>query len=162
MISLIFYSAAAILLIICFIKDRSLVVEVLKRSWKAFIKLLPQVSFVLLLMGFSLSILTPTIISRIIGEDSGLLGVMIAVSMGSITLIPSFISIPLGATLLESGAGLPQVAGFISSLMGVGVITFPMEKKYFGIKFAVIRNMGGLIMSIVFVILIALFLGVSL
>ena len=114
---------------------------------------------VILLMGLSLAVLSPEAISVIIGADSGIHGAVIAIVIGAITLIPSFIAIPLGSTLLVSGAGLPQVSGFISALMGVGIVTYPMEKKFFCRKFALYRNIGALVMTILFVMLVSLILG---
>jgi len=60
--------------------------------------------------------------------------------VGSITLIPGFVAFPLAATLLQRGAGLATIAVFISTLMMVGVVTFPLEKKFFGFKEALWRN----------------------
>ena len=68
--------------------------------------------------------------------------------------MPSIIAFPLGATLLENGAGIQQIAGFISSLMGVGLMSIGMESQYFGIKHAITRNLLALIASIAFVIVI--------
>lgn len=122
-------------------------------------KLLPQMTFILLLVGISLTLLSPQTISAVIGDDSGITGVILAIGTGAISLLPSFIAFPLGATLLEQGAGIAQVAGFISALMGVGIVTFSMEKKFFGTRFALFRNGGSLIMTIIFVVVISLFMG---
>jgi uncharacterized membrane protein YraQ (UPF0718 family) len=152
--AIIFYSVAFILLIYLAIKDIKLAKTVIKKSIKGFLNLLPQMSFLLILMGISLSILTVETISSIIGENSGVMGYVIAIVVGGVSLIPSFITIPLGATLVANGAGLSQAAGFISALMGIGIVTFPMEKKYFGTKFALTRNIGCLFMTIIFIIVI--------
>jgi len=157
--TIIFYGMALFLLIYIGIKDRAMAKGVVVKSLKGFMHLLPQMSFIMLVMGISLAILTPEAISGIIGEDSGFWGYFIAIGIGSVSLIPSFITIPLGATLVENGAGLSQVTGFISALMGVGIVTYPMEKKYFGKKFAIYRNVGCLFMTIVFVVVIHFTLG---
>ncbi|MDC7224450.1 MAG: permease [Spirochaetales bacterium] len=157
--SMIFYIAAAALLVISLIKDRKETKKAVVKSLKSFIGLLPQMTFIFVMMGISLALLTPETISGIIGGESGLLGYAAALTIGSITLIPSFIAIPLGATLVENGAGLSQVAGFISALMGVGIMTFPVEKTYFGKKFALYRNVGSLIVTILFVLLVRLVFG---
>ena len=94
----------------------------------------------MLFVGLSLSILTPSFISSIIGEQSGLLGIMYSAILGSVALIPSFVVFPLGNTLVQHGAGLPQVAALISTLMSVGLTTLPMEQKIFGRSFAYARN----------------------
>jgi hypothetical protein len=51
--------------------------------------------------------------------------------------------------LLQGGAGYMQIGAFVSSLMMVGVVTFPIEKTYFGIKLTVLRNALAFLFSIV-------------
>jgi len=60
--------------------------------------------------------------------------------------------------LIKSGAGTMQIAAFISTLMMVGIVTLPLEIKFFGKKAAYLRN--GL--AFVFSLLVALVMGVVL
>ena len=159
---IIFYALAVTIFIVSIIKDRTKTKMALIKTLKGIQKLLPQISFILLLVGFSLTVLSPEFISSLIGEESGIKGVILSVIVGAIAFLPSFIAFPLGATLLEQGAGLPQVAAFVSSLMGIGIITFSMEKKFFGNHFAIYRNIGSLIMTIIFIVVIWIFSGVFL
>ncbi len=69
-------------------------------------------------------------------------------------MIPGFVAFPLGATLLDAGAGYAQIAAFISSLMAVGVVTLPMEIKYFSKRMAILRNASALVISLVFTMVI--------
>jgi len=62
-------------------------------------------------------------------------------------LIPGFIAFPTAALLLENGAGYMQIAAFISSLMMVGIVTLPMEFKYFGKKISIVRNILAFLFS---------------
>lgn len=112
----------------------------LKKAWKAFENIMPEFLVVLLLVGVLLAVLNPEMISKIIGSDSGWLGVSVAALVGAITLIPGFIAFPTAALLLQNGAGYMQIGAFISTLMMVGVITMPVEIKYFGVKITILRN----------------------
>ena len=96
-----------------------------------------------------LAILTPEQISSLMGNESGWLGVLVAALIGGITLVPGFIAFPLASALLKSGAGYMQIAAFISTLMMVGVVTFPLEMKYFGKKVTLIRNAEAFIFSLI-------------
>lgn len=108
----------------------------------------------MLFIGISLSILNPTTISNIIGSQSGILGICLSLILGSVAFMPSFVAFQFGATLLDHGAGYPQIAGFVSTLMAVGLVSLPVEIKYFNKKTAIIRNSLGLFVSVIFVIII--------
>ena len=98
--------------------------------------------------------------SKIIGKQSGFYGVMLSALVGSITLIPGFIAFPTAALLLNGGAGYIQIAAFVQTLMMVGIVTLPMEIKYFNKKIAVLRNVLSFVLSIGVAYLIGLILGV--
>lgn len=156
MFSTIMYLLAIAGLIASAIADRKKTKQALVKSWKAFSNLLPDFAGVLALIGLVLTLLSPEVISVVIGGGSGMLGMVVASIVGAITLIPGFISFPLAASLLERGAGVMQVAVFVSTLMMVGFVTLPLERKHFGAKAAYLRN--GL--SYVYSFLVALVLGV--
>lgn len=156
---IILYSIAMILVSISYIKDRNKTKDALKQSWKMFRTILPDILSVMLFVGLSLSLLTPTFISSIIGAESGFLGIVYSTIIGSFALIPSFIVFPLGDTLVQNGAGLPQVAALMSTMMSVGIITLPMEQKLFGRGFAYTRNAAGILMSLLFAYIIWVVLG---
>ncbi|AVX21241.1 MULTISPECIES: permease [Carboxydocella] len=146
---------ASIGLLFSFIKDKKKTRQALIKAKNSFLNLLPEVLSIMFFVGISLSIINPPTVSKIIGKQSGILGVIIALSIGSITLIPSFIAFPLGATLLSNGAGYTQVAAFVSTLMAVGIATLPAEIKYFNKPTAILRNGLALIICILFTFLIS-------
>ena len=110
----------------------------------------------MLLIGVLLAVVDHELISSLLGESSGWFGVILASIIGAITLIPGFVAFPTAALLLKGGAGYMQIAAFVSTLMMVGIVTFPLEKKEFGTKFAILRNL----FSFGFAIIIALMMGV--
>lgn len=142
-----FYGLTIILLGVSFYKDRKKTAAALKKAWKALENILPEILVVLLLVGLLLAVLDTEMISKIIGADSGWLGVGIAAVVGAITLIPGFIAFPAAALLLQNGAGYMQIGAFISTLMMVGVVTMPVEMKYFGKKITFLRNACAFIFS---------------
>ncbi len=149
MSAVILYAGTAILLIWSFRKDRQKTRQGLKKAWKAFENILPQFLFILLLIGFILAMLDETVISRLLGRQSGLTGMAIAALIGSVTLIPGFIAFPLAASLLAAGAGYGQIAMFLTTLMMVGIVTLPLEATYFGKRLAVARNVYAFIYAVV-------------
>ncbi|KAB7672085.1 hypothetical protein [Bacillus sp. B1-b2] len=151
---IILYTIAAIFLGISFIKDKNKSKVALLNSWKMFCNVLPDLLAIMLFIGLTLSLFTPTFISSIIGESSGLLGIIYSTFIGSIALVPSFIVFPLGHTLIQNGAALPQVAVLMSTMMSVGLVTLSMEQKTFGRSFAYARNISAIIMSLLFALII--------
>ncbi len=138
--NILLYAAAASFLLISFVKDKAKTKMALKRAWKSFENILPQFLSVLVIIGIVLSVLNAQTISLLIGKNSGFVGVIVLAIIGAITLIPGFIAFPLAASLLANGAGYMQLAAFISTLMMVGIVTMPLEIKFFGKKAAILRN----------------------
>lgn len=153
----ILYGASIILLAISFFKDKQKTKLSLKKAWKAFENILPQFLVVLLLVGVLLAVLNADVISKMIGSDSGWLGVALAALVGAVTLIPGFVAFPMAAMLLQSGAGYMQIGAFVSALMMVGIVTMPVEIKYFGLKLTIWRNA----LAFVFSFLVAYIIGLA-
>ena len=148
MFTKILYGTAILGLLISFVKDRSKTKLVLKKAWRSLENILPSVLAILLLIGFILTFLDTQTISKLLGTDSGALGMVIAAAVGCVTLIPGFVAFPLAASLLASGAGYAQIAVFISTLMMVGIATLPLEMDCFGKRIALKRNILSLIRAV--------------
>lgn len=141
------YGIAGSLLLLSLVKDRRKTVMSLKRAWKMFLTVLPQFVGILLLVGLLLTVLTPETIRQIIGQDSGFAGMLITALTGAIAFIPVIIAFPIAAELLKNGAGIAQMAVFVSTLTMVGFVTLPMEIKFLGKKTAWLRNGLALLFS---------------
>ncbi|MGB9696549.1 MAG: permease [Ignavibacteria bacterium] len=120
-----------------------------------FLNLLPVILVVLILVSIFLFFLPNEIIVLYLGNDAGFIGYLIAAIIGSIALIPGFIAYPLAGILLKNGVSYPVIATFITTLMMVGVLTLPIEIKYFGVRTAILRN----VLYFVGTIFIGIFIG---
>jgi uncharacterized membrane protein YraQ (UPF0718 family) len=152
------YALTAVLLIISFIKDRKKTKMALLKGWKSLENILPQFLSILIIIGIMLAVLTPAFISRYMGQQSGWWGMLIASIIGATAMIPAFIAFPLTAALLKNGAGLMQIAVFVSTLMMVSVVTLPVEIRYFGKKATYLRNSLAYLFSFVVAIVIGVVL----
>lgn len=152
--SIYFYFLAVLFLLISYLKDRQKTKIALFKAWKSFSNLIPEMLSVMMFAGITLAILNPNTISKLIGSKSGFSGIILSLVAGSIALIPGFVAFPLGAALLEEGAGYAQIAAFVSSLMAVGIVTLPLEIKYFNKRTAILRNTFALIVSFIFTMVI--------
>ncbi len=155
MSNMILYLAVAILLIISFYKDKGKSKMALKKAWKAFENILPELLAIFIIVGIALALLSPELIGKIIGGQSGWMGVALSAFFGAITLIPGFIAFPMASVLLQNGGGYVQIAAFVSSLMMVGIVTIPVEIQYFGKKLSIWRN----ILAIIFSFIVAFIMG---
>lgn len=159
MFTKVLYITAISCLFLSFMKDKNKTKVALKNAWKSFEKILPSILTVLLIIGMILSILDKETVSKLLGSDSGVFGMILAGVIGCITLMPGFVAFPLTASLLEAGAGYGQIAMFISTLMMVGIATLPLESTYFGKKVAIKRNFFSLILAIIIAIMIGGIMG---
>ena len=149
----------AILLIISFIKDKKKTVKALKKAWKKISSIASLFFFIMALTSLAISFIPPELINSYIGKESGFKGVVLALSFGSISVMPGFIAFPLGATLRMQAIPYYIIGAFTLSLMTVGVVTFPLEKRFLGTKTAIIRNLLSLIISIITAIAIKIAFG---
>jgi len=153
----ILYALAIVGLAISFFRDRQKTKMALMKAWKAFENILPQILTIFFVIGFALAIFPPELIRKVLGSESGVWGVLAAAAIGSVTLMPGFVAFPLAAALLKSGAGYMQLAAFVSTLMMVGVITIPIERKTFGLRATITRNAAALVFSFA----VAIVMGVA-
>lgn len=144
---LIFYGIAAAGILWSYSKDKKKTKQGLNKAWKAFENILPAFAVILLSIGIMLAVLSPAAVTAMLGKESGFAGMLIAGLVGAITLIPGFVAFPLAKAVLEMGAGVLQVAVFVSTLMMVGVVTIPMEVRFFNRRVVLVRNVTAFIFS---------------
>ncbi len=140
MFTLVLYLAAMICLFLSWQKHKHKTRMALKKAWKSFENILPQFLCIIVLTGVCLAYLDESTIVKLLGRESGMLGMCIAAVVGAIAFTPAFVAYPLAASLLAAGAGYMQITMFITALMMVGIITLPMEIACFGKGIAVRRT----------------------
>jgi len=155
---LIFIAFFSSISLISFFLDRRKTILGFKKGFKMFKNIVIPFLNILILVSLLLFIIPPQLITEYLGAGSGVVGFVIAAVVGSITLIPGFISYPIAAGLIKQGASYSTVAVFMTTLMMVGIVTLPLEIKYFGKKVAILRNVLNLFIAIVIGILIGIIL----
>jgi uncharacterized membrane protein YraQ (UPF0718 family) len=158
MTTIILFIIAIGALIISLFKDKLKTLNSIKSAKGMMKGMLSDIIGVLLLIGLILSLVPPEKIESLIGSGSGFFATIGAALVGTITLIPAFVAFPLIGSLKANGAGIITLTAFLTTLTMVGFVTFPLESKTFGRKFAVKRNL----LSFIFAIIIAVGLGVIL
>lgn len=156
---LILYIAALVFLVISFFTDKQKTVKALKVALKRFIKILPAFGMVLILISIILYIFPQKLILQYLGSGNHYFSTLMASIIGSITLMPGFIAFPLAGILQQQGVPYTVLSAFTTTLMLVGIITFPLEKEYFGTKVTIIRNVICFFIAIVVALVTGLVYG---
>lgn len=154
--TIIFGSVSFLLILVSFFLDREKTIIGIKKGFKMLFNIILPFLNILILVAIVLYLIPQSTIVNYLGPNSGIKGYFLSAIIGSITLIPGFISYPIAASLISKGASYSVVAIFMTTLMMVGVVTLPLEIKYFGKKAAIIRN----ILNFVFAIIIGILIGV--
>jgi uncharacterized membrane protein YraQ (UPF0718 family) len=156
--TLIFLIIAVGLTVLSIIKNKTKTFAAMKKSKSMMGNMLGEIIAIIFLIGLLLTLIPPETIKSALGSANTFLSTIVGALVGSITLIPAFVAFPLVGSLVDAGASIIPAVAFLTTLTMVGVVTFPLEKKEFGTKFALTRN----ILSFGFAIVIALVMGVIL
>lgn len=153
-----FWVISIILTLVAFIRSKEKTFASMKKSKGMMKHMLGDIIAIIFLIGLVLTFIPPESIERVLGSSNVLFASVAAAIAGSITLIPAFVAFPLVGSFIDMGASIVPAVAFLTTLTMVGIVTFPLEKKEFGLKFAVTRNA----LSFVSALVIAMMMGVIL
>jgi uncharacterized membrane protein YraQ (UPF0718 family) len=137
--------------------DRNKTRQGLKRGFVMFKSILPLFVVVLALVSLLLAVVPSSLLQSFLSGE-GIVPFIVALLVGSLMLIPGFVAYPLAAVLRDQGAGVPLLAAFITTLMMVGVLTLPLEIRFFGGRIALLRNALAFVGSVFVALVMALVL----
>jgi len=153
-----FYVIAVLLAIIALIKSKTKTFDAMKQAKGMMQHMLGDIIAIIFLIGLVLTFVPPSSIEQLLGSSNAWIASLGAALAGSVTLIPAFVAFPLVGSFIDMGASIIPAVAFLTTLTMVGVVTFPLEKKEFGTKFALSRNA----LSFVSALVIAMVMGVIL
>jgi hypothetical protein len=130
----------AVALIASLIADRRKTLMGVRRGLRMFVNLLPTLVAVLAAVSLLMAAVHPATLERWLG-GGGPVPFVAALLVGSIALIPGFVAFPLAGVLEDHGATAAVLAAFITTLLMVGVVTLPIEIRFFGRRIAIWRNL---------------------
>jgi len=111
----------------------------LKFGGNMLLQMIPLLIFALIVAGMIQVLLPRELISRWVGAESGLRGLLIGTALGGITPGGPYVTMPIAAGLLRAGASLGTMVAFMTSWSLVAVSRLPLEIGVMGWKFALIR-----------------------
>jgi len=147
---LIFSAIAFIAGGICYSKGKEVFCTGLGASWSMFLNVAPRLGAAFLMAGFVEVLVPKDLITKWIGEKSGLRGILIATLAGVLTPGGPMISFPLIAALYKLGADMGPLVGYLTSweLLGIQRVIV-WEIPFMGMKFASLRFVVSLGLPIV-------------
>ncbi|PKM93770.1 MAG: permease [Firmicutes bacterium HGW-Firmicutes-1] len=156
--TLAFWGISIVLIIVSLIKSKKKTFEAMKKSKGMMGNMLGEIIAIIFIIGLILTFVPPESIKSVLGSENTVMATVIAAIAGSITLVPAFVAFPLVGSFIDVGASIVPAVAFLTTLTMVGVVTFPLEKKEFGFKFTLTRNL----LSFVAALFIAAVMGVVL
>ena len=152
------YIVTVVIVAVSLLLDRDKTIKGIKVGMKKFRKILPNYLKLLILVAIIL-FYSEGLITDYLGQENTLLGMLAGLSLGSLTMMPGFISYPLAGVLVKKGVIYMVVASFVTTLMMVGVLTYPLEKEYMGTRATLVRNGVSLIIAAIISLAIGVFYG---
>ena len=156
---IILYSVSLILLTISFIANKHKTKAALKKALEEFLKLARPFCLLIVLVAISLYFFSEERISDLLGQKAAFSDIIFAALLGSVAALPGFIAFPMAGVLRGLGVAWSVIAAFTNSLMLVGVLTFPLERRVLGTKGALMRNIACFAIAVVAAAAIGLVLG---
>ena len=153
------YALTGVALLISLIINRDKTIKALRIFYKRFINILPAFLIMLILVSVVLFLVPDIVISKYLGAENKIVGVLLASFLGSVTLMPGFIAFPLAGILPKKGVAYMVLSAFTTTLMMVGVLTYPIEKQYFGARVTVMRNTISLLIALIVAVVTGIFFG---
>jgi uncharacterized membrane protein YraQ (UPF0718 family) len=147
-ITLFLYIITAVLLVLSFVLNRKKTISGIKNAASRFMNILPPLLLMIVLVSVALYLVPERLITEYLADGNKYLSTLTASLIGSIALMPGFIAFPLAGILKSRGVTYMAISAFTTTLMMVGVLTFPVERLYFGTKVAIARNIISLCIAL--------------
>ena len=130
---------AIILIIIGYSKGEGQHATGLKSAFNMIVEILPLLIFAFIIAGMVQTLLPKGLISRWIGEESGLRGILIGTVAGGLTPGGPYVSLPLVAGFLRTGASVGTMVAYLTGWSLWAVSRMPMEIGILGWRFVLAR-----------------------
>lgn len=131
--------AVVAIAVLIFAYQKGVHIESLTTSWRMIIQIFPMLVLAMLAAGTIQHLISPELITKWIGNESGFRGILIGTAMGACVPGGPYISLPVAAGLMRTGAGIGTLVAFITSWSLIGLSNLPMQIGIMGWQFSAIR-----------------------
>lgn len=130
---------ALILFIIAYNKGEGQHIVGMQSAGKMIIEILPLLIFAFIIAGLVQVLLPKELLSKWVGAESGWRGLFIGTIAGGLSPGGPYVSLPVVAGLLKTGASAGTMVAFLTGWSLWAVSRLPMELGILGWKFTLIR-----------------------
>ena len=130
---------AVILLFIGYYKGQGQHISGMRSALNMTVQILPLLIFSFIVAGMVQVLVSPESLSKWIGMESGMRGILIGTVAGSLVHGGPYVSLPFAAGLIRSGASVGTMVAFLTGWSLWAVSRLPMEVGILGWKFTLIR-----------------------
>jgi uncharacterized membrane protein YraQ (UPF0718 family) len=138
------YALTLVLLVVSLCADVDKTVRAVTLAGKQFAKIVPAFLIMLVFVAVALYLVPEALLTQLLARESKWLATATAAAVGSVSVMPGFIAFPLCGILRGNGALYMVLSAFSTTLMMVGLATFPLERAYLGTRLALARNLVSL------------------
>jgi len=128
---------AAVLVFVCY--QKGVHIQGFKASGNMLIQIIPLLVLSFVVAGMVQVLIPQEIISKWVGAESGLRGILIGTVIGGLAPGGPYVSLPIAAGLLRVGASVGTMVAFITGWSLLAFSRLPMEVGIMGWKFTLIR-----------------------
>jgi uncharacterized membrane protein YraQ (UPF0718 family) len=130
---------AIALVLIAYFRGKGEHVLGIKSALDMTIQILPLLIFAFIVAGMIQVLLPKELISKWVGAESGIRGIIIGTVAGGFSPGGPFVSLPIVAGLLRAGAGVGTMVAFLTGWSLWSIARLPMDVGILGWKFTLIR-----------------------
>jgi len=130
---------ATILLFIGYYKGEGQHISGVRTALNMTVEILPLLAFAFIVAGMVQVLLPRELLSKWVGVESGMRGILIGSVAGGLAPGGPYVSLPLAAGLLRSGASVGTIVAFLTGWSLWAVSRLPMEVGILGWRLTLIR-----------------------
>lgn len=130
---------ALILFLLAYHRGEGQHIAGVKSGLRITLQVLPLLIFAFIAAGMVQVLIPRETISRWIGAESGMRGILIGTVVGGLTPGGPYVSLPIAAGFLKAGAGVGTMVAFLTGWSLWAVSRLPMEVGILGWRFTLIR-----------------------
>ena len=130
---------AIILTVITYNKGGGAYILGLKSAGNLLLQMVPLLVFAFIIAGMIQHLVPTEMISKWVGAESGLRGILIGTVVGGVLPGGPFVSLPIAAGLLRVGVGVGTMVALLTGWSLLAFTRLPLEVGIMGWKFTLIR-----------------------